>query len=145
MKPYVVIDTNVMVSALLSKHADTATVLVMNAVTDGLITPLYHRDIIDEYDRVLHRKKFGFREENIRRFVDAVLKYGLAVTPTPTGEILPDADDQIFYEVTMEKRDEDARLVTGNLKHYPPRTFIVTPAEMLAILEENGILPASNP
>ena len=55
MKPYVVIDTNVMVSALLSKHTDTATVLVMNAVTDGLMTPLYHRDILDEYDKVLRR------------------------------------------------------------------------------------------
>ena len=145
MSFFVVIDTNVMVSALLSKHADSATVLVMNAVTDGLVTPLYHRDILAEYDRVLHREKFRFREENIRRFVDAVLKYGIEVDPRHTGEILPDEDDQIFYEVMMEKRDEDAHLVTGNLKHYPPRRFIVTPAEMLAVLEENGILPAKNP
>jgi hypothetical protein len=40
----------------------------------------------------------------------------------------------IFYEVAMEKRDSDAYLVTGNQKHYPIKSFIVTPAEMLEIL-----------
>ena len=43
-------------------------------------------------------------------------------------------DDLIFYEVAMEKRDDDAKLVTGNLKHYPIKDFIITPAEMLEIL-----------
>lgn len=141
----VVIDTNVFVSALLSKHRDSATVRVLRALLEGKLTPLYHAEILEEYDEVLHRSKFPFQENDIQVIFDTIRQYGIEIDPTPTGEILPDADDQIFYEVTMEKRDEDARLVTGNLKHYPPRPFIVTPAEMLAILEENGILPASNP
>lgn len=141
----VVIDTNVFVSALLSKHRDSATVRVLRALLEGKLTPLYHTEILEEYDEVLHRSKFPFQENDIQVIFDTIRQYGIEIDPTPTGEILPDADDQIFYEVTMEKRDEDARLVTGNLKHYPPRPFIVTPAEMLAILEENGILPASNP
>ena len=41
-----------------------------------------------------------------------------------------------FYEVAMEKREDDAYLVTGNQKHYPVRDFIVTPAEMLEILKK---------
>ena len=42
-----------------------------------------------------------------------------------------------YYAVLMEKRKEDeAYLVTGNLKHFPVRTFIVTPREMLDILQE---------
>lgn len=45
-------------------------------------------------------------------------------------------DDLIFYEVAMEKRDNDAYLVTGNQKHYPIRAFIVTPAEMMKIIQE---------
>ena len=141
----VVIDTNVFVSALLSKHRDSATVRVLRALLEGKLTPLYHAEILEEYDEVLHRSKFPFQENDIQVIFDTIRQYGIEIDPTPTGEILPDADDQIFYEVTMEKRDEDARLVTGNLKHYPPRPFVVTPAEMLAILEENGILPASNP
>ena len=47
-------------------------------------------------------------------------------------------DDLIFYEVVMEKRDEDAYLVTGNQKHYPIRNFIVTPAEMMEIIERDN-------
>ena len=43
--------------------------------------------------------------------------------------------DLPFYEVVMEKRQtDDAYLVTGNQKHFPNRTFIVTPKEMLDIL-----------
>ena len=43
------------------------------------------------------------------------------------------------YEVVMEERkNEDAYLVTGNIKHFPIRPYIVTPREMLdIILEEN--------
>lgn len=37
----------------------------------------------------------------------------------------------MFYEVVMEKRDDDAHLVTGNKKHFPIREYIVTPAELM--------------
>ena len=38
----------------------------------------------------------------------------------------------------MEKREDDAYLVTGNLRHYPPKNFIVTPAEMMALIDSAG-------
>ena len=60
---YAVIDTNVFISALLSKQADAATVRVLDAMFDGKIVPLYHGDILAEYDEVLHRSKFHFKEE----------------------------------------------------------------------------------
>lgn len=66
----------------------------------------------------------------------AIQQFGIEVYPMPTGEILIDMDDLIFYEVAMEKREDDAYLVTGNQKHYPIREFIVSPAEMIRILEE---------
>ena len=59
---YAVIDTNVFISALLSKRSDSATVKVINAMLEGKIVPLYHDDIIAEYDEVLHRSKFHFAE-----------------------------------------------------------------------------------
>ena len=31
---------------------------------------------------------------------------------------------------------DDAYLVTGNIKHFPLRPFVVTPREMLTILEQ---------
>lgn len=133
---YAVIDTNVFISALLSKRTDAATVKVLEAMFDGKIVPLYHQDILAEYDEVLHRSKFHFKEETIRLVINAVEQYGVEVFPQPTGEILVDMDDLVFYEVAMEKRDDDAYLVTGNQKHYPVRDFIVTPAEMIEIVEK---------
>ena len=132
---YTVIDTNVFISALLSKRVDAATVRVLEAMFDGKIVPLYHNDILAEYDEVLHRSKFYFKEETIQLVINAVKQYGVEVFPQATGEILIDMDDLVFYEVAMEKRNDNAYLVTGNQKHYPIRDFIVTPAEMMDIIE----------
>ncbi len=67
--------------------------------------------------------------------MSAIEKFGLLVEPSATGVILPDMKDLPFYEVVMEKRDENAYLVTGNLKHFPMETFIVTARQMLDILD----------
>ena len=134
---FAVIDTNVFVAALLTKNNDSATVKIYDAIADGQITPLYHKDILDEYAEVLGRPKFKFSKEKIDAVLELIVKYGVEVFPKPTGEILIDLDDLIFYEVAMEKREDDSYLVTGNQKHYPIRDFIVTPAEMLEILNNH--------
>lgn len=55
----------------------------------------------------------------------------------PTDEYMPDPDDAVFYEVVMEARKEtDAYLVTGNLKHFPEKVFVVTPKEMIDIINK---------
>ena len=121
MSVYAVLDTNVLVSSLLTKNRDSATSLVLDAVFTGNMIPLYNEEILTEYDDVLHRPKFPFSEERIERLLSALRQFGLSVDPTPTGEILPDMDDLVFYEVVMEKRDDGAYLVTGNKKHFPER------------------------
>ena len=135
MEYYAVIDTNVLISALLSKKEDSATIKVLDAVFEGKIIPLYHQDILAEYDEVLHREKFHLQEKVIQTVLEAVRQYGVEVFPQPTGAVLIDMDDLVFYEVAMEKREDNAYLVTGNQKHYPFRDFIVTPAEMMKIME----------
>lgn len=137
MKCCAVVDTNVLFAALLSKRDDSATVRVIRAMISGEFIPLYHEDILAEYEDVLHRKKkYDLSESAIQTVLNAIRRFGIEVFPKPTGEIFIDEDDIIFYEVAMEKRDDNAYLVTGNMKHYPVRDFIVTPAEMIAILEE---------
>lgn len=133
---YAVIDTNVFISALITKSSEAATVKVIEAVLRGDIVPLYHEDILAGYNEVLHRNKFKISENVINVLIDAIVKYGVEVFPQPTGEILVDMDDLIFYEVVMEKREDDAYLVIGNQKHYPIKEFIVTPSEMIEILKE---------
>jgi len=133
---YAAIDTNVILSALLSKNNDAATVQVFEAVLKGHIIPLYHQDILSEYNEVLHRQKFHLQDKAIARVLGAIKQYGIEVFPKPTGEILIDKDDLIFYEVAVEKSGDNAYLVTGNQKHYPIKAFIVTPFEMMRILNE---------
>ena len=136
MQIYAVVDTNVIVSALITKNPQSPPNLVLWEMLDGKIIPLYHADIIEEYREVLNRTKFHLKEETIQKVINSIISNGIEVNPTPTGEILIDMNDLVFYEVAMEKRDDDAYLVTGNQKHYPVKDFIVTPSEMLSILNQ---------
>lgn len=140
MSYYAVIDTNVLVSALMSNNKDAATVQLVEHLLKGKIIPVYSDSIIQEYWEVLKRKKFNFSENVIRNTIETIVKFGISVEPTPTGEQLPDIKDLPFYEVVMEKRDDDTYLVTGNLKHFPKRVYIVTARQMLDILENKYTL-----
>ena len=72
-----VIDTNVLVSALLSRNGGAATVKVIHAVLSGKITPLYHQEIIEEYEEVLARPKFHFNKEDISILISAFKQFGI--------------------------------------------------------------------
>ena len=133
-----VIDTNVLVSALLSSKDDTATVQVLGKVIIGEIIPLYSNAITKEYREVLSRKKFGFSGSLIEYLMSAIEKYGILVDPSPSGIVLPDMKDVPFYEVVLEKRNDNAYLVTGNIKHFPKELFVVTPRELLDILNRKS-------
>ena len=130
---YAVIDTNVFVAALLSRHPDSATVLVVDALLNHGICPLYNQEIINEYQIVLHRDKFNFPSESINAIINTVQKYGISAERIASSEHFPDPKDIVFYEVALSK--DDAYLVTGNKKHFPQTPIVVTPAEMLEILE----------
>ena len=137
MKYLVVIDTNVIVSALLSKHSDASTVQVINTLLDNKITPIINDEILAEYSNVLHRNKFHFPESTIQATLHYFQKYGIYADRLTTNELLPDPKDLVFYEVCMAKRKEDSMLVTGNMKHFPAKPFIVTPNELLEIISKN--------
>ncbi len=141
MRYYVVFDTNVIVSALLTRNPEAPTVRLVDMITDGIITPVYSHAILEEYNEVLLRPKFSLRPETVGQFLQVIRQFGETMNPLETGEpFLRDSDDKVFYEVVMAKKetvqgDEEAYLVTGNLKHCPVRTFIVTPAELISMIE----------
>ncbi len=136
MKCYAVIDTNVLVSSLLSKNDLSATSQVVIRMIKGEIIPVYSSKILSEYYEVLTRKKFRFPSEQVESLLNTIEKYGILVEPSPTGVVLPDIKDLPFYEVVMEKRSDDAYLVTGNQKHFPVEPFIITARQMIDILDE---------
>ena len=135
---YAVIDTNVMVSAMLSSHDDAVTVRVVEKLFTGEIIPLYNAEILDEYYDVLCRDKFPFLEDEIINMLSAIENFGILVDAAPSGAVLPDMKDLPFYEVVLRKRKDNAYLVTGNIKHFPQKPFIVTASQMLDILEGAG-------
>lgn len=135
MKCYAVIDTNVLVSSLLSKYDTSATSQVVFRTILGEIVPVYSTEILAEYREVLSRKKFKFPSEQVEYLLNAIIEYGVLVEPSPTGVELPDMKDLPFYEVVLEKRSDDAYLVTGNIKHFPTEPFIITARQMIDILD----------
>lgn len=135
MKAYAVIDTNVLVSALLSANDDAATVQVLDRFLNGDVTLVYSDEIIAEYSEVLRRRKFRFPEETVNYMLLSILHFGLRVDPAKTNAVLPDMKDLPFYEVVMEKQDKGAYLVTGNLKHFPKEPFIVTARQFIDIMD----------
>lgn len=135
MKIFAVIDTNVIVSALLKKESNPGKVVVNTLA--GIITPVYSKEIIAEYNEVLHRKKFKFSNEVIDSIIQAIIKNGKEFFGIPTEEKPSDPDDIVFYEVTMDSRQTDETfLVTGNIKDFPIKPFVVRPEEMMRIVEE---------
>lgn len=135
MMYYAILDTNVLVSAMLKTGSVPAQV-VAEAMT-GSIIPVLSDGIIAEYEDVLNRSKFHFDKRAVRVFMDELKRRAIYTDAGPIDDVVLDPKDVVFYAVLMEKRrEEEAYLVTGNLKHYPVRTYIVTPREMLDILQE---------
>lgn len=131
---YAVIDTNVIVSALLTKNQQSPTVALLDLIVDRTIIPVYNDEILDEYREVLSRTKFHFNAERIDKALEAI-RAGVCVGRTSIEWDFPDEDDAVFYEVAMSV--DDAYLVTGNIRHFPRVSKVVTPAEMLKIIKTN--------
>ena len=94
-----------------------------------------NEDILREYREVLLRKKFHFPESVVDAILDNLAAQAVFINEEKLDVNLPDPKDVVFYEVVMEERkNQDAFLVTGNLKHFPVERFIVTPRQFLDIL-----------
>lgn len=129
---YAVIDTNVLVSAMITHDAESPTTKVVQAVGQNKLVPLYDDEIIKEYIDVLSRKKFGLAKTRVAKLVKAMKEKGIPAKRINSGELFPDASDAVFYEVAISK--DGAYLVTGNKRHFPVNPIVVTPAQMVEIL-----------
>ena len=136
MKYYAVIDTNVLVSAAMKPESVPGQVVEL--VLDGVIVPLLNKAIIKEYRDVLLRPKFDFPEQIVKDVLNEIDSRGIYVDAEHIDVDLPDPKDLVFYEVVMDMRkEEDSYLVTGNIKHFPEKPFIVMPRQMIDIILES--------
>ena len=120
----VVLDTNVLVSALLSPFQAPARVL--DLVLSGEIDAVVDDRILAEYREVLARPKFGFDVRAVHDLLDYFEHAGVVAQAMPLTIDLPDPDDCIFVEAAASA---NAILVSGNLRHYPPQMSLGIVAE----------------
>jgi uncharacterized protein len=111
----VVLDTNIVVSALLSAFGPSARVL--DLALSGDIRLAYDDRILAEYREVLARAKFGFDPEDVASLLAFLETEGEAVVARPLAGTLPDPDDLQFVEVAAQV---NAPPITGNRAHFPP-------------------------
>jgi putative PIN family toxin of toxin-antitoxin system len=128
----IVLDTNVLVSALLSPSGTPARVLAL--VLSGAVTLIHDDRILAEYREVLARPRLAIPPAEAELVLDYLAQAGVLVVATPLRLELKDPDDAAFVE-TCAAAYADA-LVAGNLRHYagvPPalRLVVVTPAEFI--------------
>ena len=137
MRYYAVLDTNVLVSAML-KIGSVPFDVVMEAL-NGNIIPLLNDEIFKEYENVLSRPKFKFDGRTVKILLDDFKRRAVHVKADAESvkNLVFDEKDAVFYAVLMKKlKEEEAYLVTGNMRHFPARPYIVTPREMLTIIRK---------
>lgn len=122
----VVIDTNILVSALWSR--DGAPARVISMVLTGELVPCYDYRILCEYREVLQRPKFKFSKSSVNSLLDWFEAYGRSVIADPIDDVFLDEADKKFYEVAKHC---GAILVTGNLKHFPEDPLVMSVSEFL--------------
>ncbi len=137
MQYYAVIDTNVLVSAMLKR--DSVPNNIIRLAFSGFLTPVFNSEILEEYRTVLKRPKFHLTDEIVDDIMAAMILNGVYIDPLKTDIVLTDPKDQVFYEVALAKRCEhESYLITGNIKHFPNEPFILTPRQMLDTILREG-------
>lgn len=124
MKYYVVIDTNVIVSAAIKIDSNPG--LILRLVDDGIIIPLINEEIIAEYINVLKRPKFHFDTSLIGDLISMITKNAISVENETIDIVLPDEKDRVFYEVVVKSNEiRESKLVTGNIKHFQQHILLL--------------------
>jgi len=128
----VVIDTNVLVSALWSKSGKSTQILTL--VLNNSLIPCFNAEIMQEYQEVLARPHFVFRfsEAGAEEIIGKIKADGLSVVVKPSSTPFIDESDRVFYDVAIAC---SAYLITGNTKHFPDKPFVLPPSLFLALLD----------
>ncbi|MCL2054395.1 MAG: putative toxin-antitoxin system toxin component, PIN family [Oscillospiraceae bacterium] len=129
-----VIDTNIFVSALMSPNGKTAKIHKM--FLSGAVKMIYNDDILAEYQDVFYRPRLKIPTSDADSVLVAVNNLGEKIHPAKSIMEMSDEDDRIFYDTA---KCAGAYLITGNTKHYPNESFILTPAAFLELPENNII------
>lgn len=124
----VVVDTNVLVSGLLSPIGPPGE--IVRLIASGHLEVSYDARLLAEYHAVLARPKLKLHQGQVRSLLEQLKTRGRLVSAVPSALTFPDDDDRPFAEVA--EASGAAHLVTGNSRHYPHKHYgtarVVSPA-----------------
>ena len=123
----VVLDTNILVSALWNPSGKPAKIIAL--VPLGKIIPCYNTPIMEEYLNVLRRARLKFSGSKTDGILFEIARHGVSIVVEASTTALPDESDRKFYDVA----NFCEAFITGNTKHYPKNSYIVTPSEFLEL------------
>jgi len=126
-----VLDTNILVSAIWSPNGNSAKIVELVLYGDADI--YFNPDICKEYKDVLNRPKLNFEREYVQNILDGLFECGNLINVEPSKMALPDESDRKFYDVA---KATGSLLISGNLKHFPNEPLIMSPAEYLNKFKE---------
>ncbi|MFZ0314078.1 MAG: putative toxin-antitoxin system toxin component, PIN family [Candidatus Korobacteraceae bacterium] len=112
----IVLDTNVLVSALLNSRGVPAQVLLLS-ISEPDIQLCVSGDVFAEYEEVLARPLLRRSEGEIEGVLRAIREKSLWISPRETVHACSDPDDNIF--LACAQAAEAHYVVTGNVKHFP--------------------------
>ena len=133
---YAVIDTNVLAAIMFPRYMDSATARVVRAVVEGRIIPVKSKEILSKYREVLMRPCF-FPNLSVEHILAVIESDGVELSPRSVDFDFADESDRVFFEVAFSGESFGTRLVTGNQKRYPISPIVVTPAEMVKMLDRS--------
>lgn len=132
-----VYDTNVIVSALLTSEGIPA--VLLDLAMQHEITLFLSEEILQEYEGVLLRPKFGFSEKLVRRFTRLLKTKSKVVKSRHLGFHLNDPGDDKFLACALTGKVN--YLVTGNTRHFPIPSYkgiqIMSPREFWEVYKES--------
>jgi len=128
----VVLDTNVLVSGLMTRAGTCS--IILDLLADDRLTVVLDGRIMDEYERVCAKPQLGLDSRAVGDFLHFLNNFAVNIAATPLRADMPDPDDLPFLEVATEG---SAVLVTGNKKHFPEKVIanvpVVSPREFLEL------------
>ena len=129
----VVLDTNVIVSALLrQKGAPSA---ILDAATSKQFRCYVSESLLDEYREALTRGYLGLNQRRAAKFIADFRDVAIFVVPGKKLAVARDPDDDRVMECALEAGADF--IVTGNTRDFPAHFHgvrVVTPRDFLFVL-----------
>lgn len=129
----VVLDTNIVVSAMLNPSGTAADCLRLGLA--GHVQLCVSNPILEEYEGVLQRPKFKRPPKVIAALLRNIRAATVSVEPTKTLAISADEEDNRFLECAETAGAE--YLVTGNTQHFPKawgKTRVITARQLVELV-----------